>query len=33
VAESGAVEGLQKVYSPKETTLYDRLCQLFRAMD
>src|SRR5207247_1212953 len=33
VAESGVAEGLQKAYSPKETALYDRLCQLFRAMD
>jgi type I restriction-modification system DNA methylase subunit len=33
VAESGVAEALQKTYSPKETTLYDRLCQLFRAMD
>lgn len=32
LAESGVAEGL-KAYSPKETTLYDRLCQLFRAMD
>ncbi len=33
VAESGVAECLQKAYSPKETGLYDRLCQLFRAMD
>jgi hypothetical protein len=33
VAESGVTERLQKVYSSKETTLYDRLCRLFLAMD
>src|SRR5262249_22668470 len=33
VAESGVAECLQRAYSPKETTLYDRLCQQFRAMD
>ena len=33
VAESGVAECLQKAYSPKETALYDRLCQLCRAMD
>jgi hypothetical protein len=33
VAESGVDDCLQKAYSPKETRLYDRLCQLFRAMD
>ncbi len=33
VAESGVAEALQKTYSPKVTTLYDWLCQLFRAMD
>jgi hypothetical protein len=32
-AESGVAESLEKPYSPKETTLYDRLYQLFRAMD
>jgi type I restriction-modification system DNA methylase subunit len=32
-AESAAADALQKTYSAKETTLYDRLCQLFRAMD
>jgi hypothetical protein len=30
---SGVADRLQTVYSPKETTLYDRLCQLFSAMD
>jgi hypothetical protein len=33
VAEGDVAECLQKAYSPKETTLYDRLCRLFRAMD
>jgi hypothetical protein len=33
VAESGVADCLQKAYSPNETTLYDRLCLLFRAMD
>ena len=33
VAESDVAERLNKAYSPKETTLYDRLCTLFVAMD
>jgi hypothetical protein len=33
VAESGVAERLYKAFSAKETTLYDRLGQLFRAMD
>jgi hypothetical protein len=33
VAEGGVADCLQKAYSPKETTLYDRLCWLFRAME
>jgi len=33
VAESEVAERLQNVYSPEETALYDRLGQLFRAMD
>ena len=33
VAEGGVAESLQRAYSPKETTLYDRLCKLFQAMD
>jgi hypothetical protein len=33
VAESNVAERLDKAYSPKETTLYDRLCTLFVAMD
>lgn len=33
VAESDVAERLGNAYSPKETTLYDRLCKLFVAMD
>lgn len=33
VAESDVAERLNKVYSAKDTTLYDRLCTLFQAMD
>jgi hypothetical protein len=33
VAESEVAERLNKVYSAKDTTLYDRLCKLFEAMD
>ncbi len=33
VAESDVAERLNKVYSVKDTTLYDRLCKLFQAMD
>jgi type I restriction-modification system DNA methylase subunit len=33
VAESEVAERLNKVYSAKDTTLYDRLCKLFQAMD
>ena len=33
VAESDVAERLDKAYSAKETTLYDRLCKLFQAMD
>src|SRR5205085_9124336 len=33
VAESDVPEHLKKTYSAKDTTLYDRLSNLFRAMD
>jgi hypothetical protein len=33
VAESGVADRLEKACSPKETALYDRLGQLFQAMD
>lgn len=33
VAESDVAERLNKAYSAKETTVYDRLCKLFQAMD
>ena len=33
VAEAEVAERLNKAYSAKETDLYDRLCDLFRAMD
>jgi hypothetical protein len=33
VADSGVAECLQEAYSPKETALYDRLGQVFRAID
>src|SRR5207245_366448 len=33
VAESDAAARLDKAYSPKSTTLYDRLARLFQAMD
>jgi hypothetical protein len=33
VAEADVAERLNKAYSAKETALYDRLCDLFRAMD
>jgi hypothetical protein len=33
VAETDVPERLNKAYSAKDTTLYDRLCKLFQAMD
>jgi hypothetical protein len=33
VAEADVAERLNKVYSAKDTTLYDRMCKLFQAMD
>jgi type I restriction-modification system DNA methylase subunit len=33
VAESDVAEQLNKIYSAKDTILYDRLCKLFQAMD